>query len=71
MWRSRKEKVLPIAVRERRHLVRYLSAGQARFGQQKRHLSAENYRWRLYLIAVFAAIVASGLAGLLRELSAS
>jgi len=68
MWRSRKKRALPIAARERQHLVRYLSAGQARFGQRKRHLSAENYRWRLYLIAAFTAIIATGLAGLLREL---
>ena len=68
MWRSRKTRALPFAERQRRHMVRYLGAGQTRFGQQKRHLTAENCRWRFYLALIFAAMMTLAVAGILREL---
>lgn len=55
--------------RERRRLVRYLGAGQARFAKQKRHLDAESIRWRLYLITLFSLLVITGLISLMRELA--
>jgi hypothetical protein len=63
-----KGRSLPVAARQRRHLVRYVGAGQARFGRQKRHLDSESLRWRLYILLVFTAMVAMALRGLLREL---
>ncbi|MDT8389199.1 MAG: hypothetical protein RRC34_01665 [Lentisphaeria bacterium] len=55
--------------RERRRLVRYLGAGQARFAKQKHHLDAESIRWRLYLITAFCILVIAGLVSLVRELT--
>ena len=55
--------------RERRRLVRYLGAGQARFARQKRHLDAESIRWRLYLITLFSILAITSLVSLIRELT--
>lgn len=68
MWRSRRQNALPMAQRQRQHMVRYLGAGQTRFGTKKGHLSHSQLRWRFYLTLLLAAIIALGVMGLVREI---
>lgn len=63
-----RKKPLTRSVREQKHMVRYLGAGQARFAQKKHHLTSENIRWRIYLITLFALLLATGTLSVLREL---
>ncbi len=69
MRNHRPNEALSRSARQRQHLVRYLGAGQSRFGQQKRHLTASCRRWRVYVWLVFLALLAVGLAGVWRELN--
>mgnify|MGYP006298327211 CR=1 FL=1 len=68
MKRTAKGKSLPVAARQRRHLVRYVGAGQSRFGRQKGHLDSARRRWRIYILLLFTAMMAMAVRGLWREI---